>query len=64
MAVKIRKIKEGQKRTCNSCSSKENIFEIYVGKNGQGSVSALCDGCMHTLLQKLIIMGSKYNEVL
>ena len=62
MAVKIRKAKRSE--ICNACLKNEGTFyDLGFGHKSSRIVITLCDGCMHMLLQKLIIMGSKYNEV-
>lgn len=56
-----------QHEQCSSCMKKsddvEQLYEIGIGPKGRMVVTCLCDGCMHMLLQKLIIVGSEYNEV-
>lgn len=62
MAVNIRKSK---KKSCDSCRSNGCIFyDIGIGPiGGKKQITTLCDTCMHSLLQKLIIVGREYNEV-
>ena len=62
MAVKIRKSKEN---FCKSCESRNGKFyDIGIGpKKKDMRLVTLCDTCMHELLQKLIIIGSEYNEI-
>ena len=65
MAIKIQKSKSNHNE-CNACgntNSDATIFDIYIGKENQGTIHRLCDACMHELLQKMIIIGSKYNEL-
>lgn len=58
--VKIRKSKG---RYCNSCGSNGGRFyDIGIGKKDRMSVTALCDTCMHVLLQKLTILESEKAE--
>lgn len=66
MAVKIRSSKD---MVCDSCGkSKRNnksleLFDVGIINCSQARIITLCDECMHTLLQKLIIVGRKENEV-
>lgn len=62
MAVRIRSSK---KKVCNSCESNGGKFwDIGIGpQDVVPHVTTLCDTCMHTLLQKLIIVGKEANEV-
>ena len=62
MAVNIRKSK---KRKCESCESNGGVFyDIGIGpQKGTKQIITLCDACMHSLLQKLLIVGSEHNEV-
>lgn len=64
MAVKIRRTK-GNHPVCNSCSSNGGKhYDIGIGPvKGNKLVIVLCDECMHSLLQKLIIVGSEFSEV-
>ena len=63
MAVNIRKAKE-KYVNCTSCGTKQaNFYDIGIGPSNHKVVVTLCDGCMHTLLQKLIIVGREENEV-
>lgn len=57
MAVKIRKSKQ---KLCESCESNGGKFyDIGIGpQKGSIKLTTLCDACMHSLLQKLIIVGS------
>lgn len=58
MAVKIRKRKVVN--VCHNCKAEDKpTFDLKIGEH----VHELCAGCMHELLQKLIIAGQKYNEV-
>ena len=60
--VKIRKAKSHEQ--CDSCLTKTGRFyEIGIGKKSHLSVVCLCDECIHTLLQKLVVLGSEENEV-
>ena len=62
MAVKLRRA--GNRKQCNSCLTKTGRFyEIGIGKKSHLSVVCLCDECIHTLLQKLVVLGSEENEV-
>ena len=57
MAVNIRKAKE-KHASCTSCGAKQaNLYDIGIGPSNNKVVVTLCDGCMHSLLQKLIIIG-------
>ena len=62
MAVNIRKSK---KNKCESCESNGGIFyDVGIGpQKGEKKITTLCDTCMHSLLQKLLIVGSKHNEI-
>lgn len=61
MAVKIR---NSNIRCCDSCKSDEGKFyDIGFGNKNNMNITTLCDECMHTLLQKLIIVGREENEV-
>lgn len=59
MAIKIRHTKDSHP-VCNSCKSNgAKFYDIGIGPiKGTKQVTTLCDTCMHTLLQKLIIVGS------
>ena len=57
MAVNIRKAKE-KYVNCTSCGAKQaNFYDVGIGPSNHKVVVTLCDGCMHSLLQKLIIVG-------
>lgn len=61
MAVNIRKAKLAKE--CTSCQSNGcKLFEIGFGGKHK-TVVTLCNTCMHTLLQKMIIVGTQNNEV-
>ena len=63
MAVNIRKAKE-KHVSCTSCGTRQaNFYDIGIGPSNHKVVVTLCDECMHTLLQKLIIVGREENEV-
>lgn len=64
MAIKIRNTKDSHP-VCNSCNGNgAKFYDIGIGPiKGTKQVTTLCDECMHTLLQKLIIVGSKKHEV-
>ena len=63
--VKIRKAKSHEQ--CISCTKKKarvkQLYEIGVGSSSNMTIVCLCDECMHALLQKLIIVGSEFNEI-
>ena len=62
MAVKIRRAKHHAQ--CSSCLKKEGeakqLCEVGIGPRYRLQISCLCDECMHSLLQKLIIAGSDF----
>lgn len=64
MAINIREAKVS--KVCKSClvpkRNAEKLYEIGIGGKHK-SITCLCDGCMHTLLQKLIVVGSEFNAV-
>lgn len=63
MAVKLRRAGSHRKQ-CNSCLTKTGRFyEIGIGPKNKLNVVCLCDKCIHTLLQKLVVLGSEENEV-
>lgn len=62
MAVKLRRA--GSRKQCNSCLTKiGRFYEVGIGNKNKLIVVCLCDECIHTLLQKLIVLGSEENEV-
>ena len=58
------KIRHSKDRGCISCKAKNGIFyDIGFGDSSNMCIVKLCDKCMHTLLQKLIQVGSDFDEV-
>lgn len=64
MAIKIRQSKN---KYCEACSSKQNVnegvYDIFIGKGNTGNIHSLCVSCMHELLQKMIVVGRRHNEI-
>ena len=64
--VKIRHSKDKgciscKAKSCISCKAKNGIFyDIGFGDSSNMCIVKLCDKCMHTLLQKLIQVGSDF----
>ena len=57
MAINIRKAKI--LKQCESCKSNgTKLYEIGIGiGSNRKTMICLCNACMHTLLQKMIIVG-------
>ena len=58
------KIRQSKEKFCDSCESNGGKFyDIGIGLRKDGiRLVTLCDTCMHTLLQKLIIVGKDFNN--
>ena len=59
------KIRFSKQRKCTSCESNGGKFyDLGFGiRNGKLTIICLCDTCMHELLQKMVVMGGRKDEV-